>query len=311
VPLATTLSPLVLVSALTAANATAGEDGTWRFRDSDRPIKVAVVAGSIGAYAKGPFHRRIEDACPKVEVKNLSKTGIGAFAMKQVFKDQVVDNWSVRPGKTEGDEHWLMFAAGVNSIGMPKSTNHHLRRLMTMAHNHGMKVLALSPAPWGTDKSSKFQGLEGLHRRRATQLVTDFLMGKLDPDTALGEHANSRKGSPDKFEDDELPDIAVDIYDSPLRDSDAAQRDVQAMREEIGGDRSWKRDHKDLDAAARAAQLEADAWMAADVPRWFMKPDYQAFDHVHPNEEGHRIIAEVTCPKLPASWGCDCSKLEK
>jgi lysophospholipase L1-like esterase len=51
--------------------------------------------------------------------------------------------------------------------------------------------------------------------------------------------------------------------------------------------------------------------MAADVPRWFMKPDYQAFDHVHPNEEGHRIIAEVTCPKLPASWGCDCSKLEK
>ena len=309
-PLATTLSPLLLASALTTANA-AGEDGTWRFRDSTRPIKVAVVAGSIGAYPKGPFHKRLAEACSNVEVKNLSKTGIGAFAMKQVFKDQVVDNWSVRPGKTDGDEHWLMFAAGVNSIGMPKSTNHHLRRLMVMAHKQGMKVLALSPAPWGTEKGSKFQGLEGLNRRKATQLVTDFLLGKVAPEPALGEHVKARKGTPDKFDSSELPDVAVDIYDSPLRDTDAAQRDVQTMREKIGNERSWKKAHKELDEATRAAQLEADAWMAADVPRWFMKSDYHAFDHVHPNEEGHRIIAEVTCPKLPQSWGCDCAKLAK
>ncbi len=31
-----------------------------------------------------------------------------------------------------------------------------------------------------------------------------------------------------------------------------------------------------------------------------------AFDHIHPNTEGHRLMADLACPKMPASWGCDC-----
>ena len=43
---------------------------------------------------------------------------------------------------------------------------------------------------------------------------------------------------------------------------------------------------------------------------WFDATDdgreYRGFDHVHPNRDGHRVIAETACPQLPPSWGCHC-----
>ena len=48
------------------------------------------------------------------------------------------------------------------------------------------------------------------------------------------------------------------------------------------------------------------AAMAAEIPRWFLREELRSFDHIHPNSEGHRLIAEAACPRLPASWGCEC-----
>ena len=37
-----------------------------------------------------------------------------------------------------------------------------------------------------------------------------------------------------------------------------------------------------------------------------MREELHAFDHVHPNEKGHEIIANTTCVELPENWGCTC-----
>lgn len=310
-----TLSSLTLATLVTASAAEAemGEPGSWRFRDDTKPIKVAVVAGSVGAYQKNPFHQQLERVCENIEVKNLSETGIGALAMKQRFRDQVLKNPHVQPKKAEeGQEYWVMLASGVNSIGMPNSTNHHLKNLIVLAHINDMKAVALSPTPWGSDKSSKHRGLEGLERRRNTQLVTDYLTGKLTAKEALGSHASKRPAGADApWVDIELPDIGINLYDSLLRDRGAELRDVEKLEEALRKDRGWHKAHADLSEEAREAQLNADAQEAAEVPRWFMKAEYQAFDDVHPNTEGHQIMAELTCPSLPLNWGCDCGDLAK
>jgi hypothetical protein len=49
---------------------------------------------------------------------------------------------------------------------------------------------------------------------------------------------------------------------------------------------------------------------ARAVPQWFMRKDLQAFDHIHPNMEGHRIIAKTACPSLPEAWSCDCTRID-
>ncbi|HRI08397.1 MAG TPA: hypothetical protein PKW35_11290, partial [Nannocystaceae bacterium] len=48
---------------------------------------------------------------------------------------------------------------------------------------------------------------------------------------------------------------------------------------------------------------------AAAIPQWFLRAELRSFDHIHPNAEGHRRIAEYACPHLPASWGCECPPL--
>src|SRR5690606_5244581 len=65
---------------------------TWRFRKTDRTAKVIVLAGSIGAWQRDPYAELFEDWCSNVEVKNLSKVGEGAFALRQRFMSQVVAN---------------------------------------------------------------------------------------------------------------------------------------------------------------------------------------------------------------------------
>jgi hypothetical protein len=53
-------------------------------------------------------------------------------------------------------------------------------------------------------------------------------------------------------------------------------------------------------------RCSSDAATAAEIPRWFLREELRSFDHIHPNSEGHRLIAEAACPRLPASWGCEC-----
>ena len=49
-----------------------------------------------------------------------------------------------------------------------------------------------------------------------------------------------------------------------------------------------------------------DAAEAASVPQWWLREDLRAFDHIHPNSEGHALISALMCPSLPESWGCAC-----
>ncbi len=268
-----------------------------------------MIAGSVGAFAGESFHKRIGGVCENVEVHNLAKTGIGALQMKQRFRGQVVKNRYINL-RAEEYEHWALVATGVNSIGMPEMTNHYIKGLVEMAHGAGMKTVVLSPQPWGKEGLSKFKGLEGLSKRDATQLVVDYVMGRNEPGAALGRYAAKRTVEADQdWAPSEIVDVGIDLYDSALRDDAAELRDVETMRRLLEKDRAWKKAHADLEPEAYVAALTADAERAAAVPRFFMRPELRGFDHIHPNSDGHRTIAQVTCPSLPESWGCDCDAL--
>lgn len=279
---------------------------TWRFRRGDKPVKVVVLAGSIGAWPRQPYADRIEAMCRHVEVVNLSKTGLGAWPLKKRFKDQVLRNRYLDLDAA-GQEFWLLYGGGINSIGDPESTNHHMKNTFVLAHRAGMKVVAFTVTPWGDDDDRRFRGIGALQYRRATRKVVDFVMGRLDPEEALGDHARKRPGQAEApWTPGECPDVAVDLYDSPLRDRDAPPRDLVAGRAALEKDARWQRAHRDLEPAARAAALERDAWLLASTPQWYLREELRSFDHIHPDAEGHRLIANHACPSLPASWGCEC-----
>jgi hypothetical protein len=283
---------------------------TWRFKHADRKVKVVVLAGSIGAWPKQPYAREIERLCPNVEVHNLSQVGQGAWALKRRFRTHVLDNPRVNL-RDDSHEYWLVYGGGLNSVGTPKSTNKHMRDLFVLAHGHGMKVVALSLTPWGDEGDRRWRGFEGLEHRRVTQAVVDFTVGRLSPADAFGEYGRKRPGGVEApWDPKEQPDVAVDLYDSALRDRDAEVRDFEATKAALAKDKKWKQARAELDEAARAARLELDAAVVAELPRWFLREDLRSFDHIHPNAEGHRIIAATMCPSLPASWGCACEPIE-
>ena len=293
-------------NATQAAAPAAKPTPTWRFRDADRPVKVVVLAGSIGAWPNASYADRIASMCTQVEIKNLSTVGMGAYALKRRFIEQVLRNWNLR-WNDPLLEYWLIFQGGLNSVGMPEATNHHIRELFVKAHRRGFGVVGLSLTPWGDDSDRKrWRGTNGLAYLRHTQRVVDFVLGRLSPAEALGSYTARRDGDPAQFGADELADIRVDLYDSPLRDVDAALRDVEAIRVALSEQRGWQRAHADLDAYGRARALERDAQAAAAIPQWWLREDLRAFDHIHPNGEGHAIIAALVCPTLPESWGCAC-----
>jgi methylmalonyl-CoA mutase N-terminal domain/subunit len=135
-------------------------------------------------------------------------------------------------------------------------------------------------------------------------------MGRNTPDVALGRYTAKRSvDATADWDAGEIVDIGIDLYDSALRNQEAELRDVEKMRRLLEKDRSWKKAHAELDEEAYEAALTADAQRAAEVPQWFMRPELRGFDYIHPNAEGHRAIAQVTCPSLPESWGCDCAAL--
>ena len=107
-----------------------------------------------------------------------------------------------------------------------------------------------------------------------------------------------------------MPDIAIDMYDSPLRDREAPLRDLDEMRDALRNSKVWLRAHADLDEGQRQTKLETDAHEAAQIPRWYLRKDLRSFDHIHPNADGHRVMTEIMCPSLPLSWGCTCPGVE-
>ncbi|MBK7824485.1 hypothetical protein [Nannocystis sp.] len=281
---------------------------TWRFKQVDRPVKVVVLAGSIGAWPKQPYAERIAKMCKHVEVKNLSKVGFGAFALRQRFKQQVLER--LPQLRAAGNEYWLVFQGGLNSVGTPERTNHDIREMFVLAHSKGFKVVGLTLTPWGDESDKRWAGAGGLRYLRATTRVVDFVLGALTPAEALGEFAGRRAaGAEAEWQAEERADVAVDLYRSALRAEDRPLRDAAGLERALTKDRGWQAAHAELAEDARAAALRSDAAAAAEIPRWFLRDELRSFDHIHPNSEGHRLIAEAACPRLPASWGCECPTL--
>ncbi len=300
--LAATLGPVEQAD----ANPEEDPPPTWRFKQKDKPVKVVVLAGSIGAWPKNPYAAHFENWCSKVEVKNLSKTGYGAYWLRKRFMQQVIQNRYINL-RDPDYEYWLVFQGGLNSVGTPEKTNKEIRQLFLSAHKRGISVVGLSLTPWGDDSDSRrWRGIAGLRYKRHTQTVVDYVAGRSTPKQALGSYRDRRDDPDAPWEAAELADIGIDLYDSELRDRNAPLRDLDKLRKELEKSKDWQKAHADLDELARAEALERDAIAAAEIPQWYLRTELRSFDHIHPNEQGHRLLAELACPQLPASWGCAC-----
>lgn len=287
----------------------ARDEGDWRFQHHDRRVKVILLAGSIGAFQGLPYGRLLHQWCGNAEVQNLSRVGQGAPQLFSRFRNRVLSNPNVPIG-APGYELWLLFGGGMNSVGVPTRTNWALNRLFRLAHRRHFRVVALTLTPWGEDGSGdhRWQGARPLSTLRSTRRVVDYVMGRANPESALGRYRSHRQGvgPDDPWTPSELPEVAIDLYDSRLRDTDAALWTLDEARTRLESDARYRRELAPLATTAREERLGRDAEILRQAPRWFMAPRYRSFDHIHPNRAGHRLIAETACPQLPESWGCHC-----
>jgi hypothetical protein len=290
-------------------DARAEAPGAWRFPDDPaRPVKLIVLGGSVSAWPNGSFSDWVGGVCGRVEVQNRGQAKLTAQALRARFDSEVVKNRRLKVADrvARGEEVWLLFMAGLNSIGNPESTNIEVTKTFARAHAVGLKVMGLSPNPWGAESDRRWGGVDGLAYLGHTRRVVDHFLGKLDPATALGRHAEGRTS----FSPAERADVAVDLWDSTLRDRGAPPRDAAKLAREAKRSTWLKAQLKDLapaEAEARQARLLAEA---AALPTWFMPKRFHSFDAIHPNTEGHREIARAICARAPASWGCDCALLD-
>lgn len=280
----------------------------WRFTMPDRHVKVVLIAGSIGAHRDRPYSRLLQESCSNVEIRNLSVVGMGAPQLFNRFRDEVIRG-RVMPFDDPSMETWLMWNGGLNSAGSSTRTNRSIRRAFVAAHEHHMGVVGLSLTPWGELSDRRWRGVAALRTLRSTRGIVDYVMGRLTPSEALGSYVSDRDVPDADWDPSELADVRVDLYNSGLRDVEAAVRDGAEMRTLLDRDRSYGRSLEDLDETAREARVVSDVGLLSELPRWFVRDEFRGFDHIHPNREGHALMARTICPSLPASWGCDCSTL--
>ena len=297
------LIALLVVGSATQATALEPEKpGRWTFKHPDRPQKAVIVGGSVSAWPRGNYGHFLHAACPNVEIVNRGKARLGAKALHKRVKMQLFKNRKLN--LDDGETVWLIFHGGLNSIASPLSTNRWVAKSLKLAHDGGLKTIAMTVGPWGSEADKRWKRAAGLSYRTWTQQSVDFIVGSLTPEEAFGP---SRAGT--DYEPGERPDIAVNIYDSDLRDRDAAPRTNPRMARYVKVDKWVKRQLRELPDDAREARLQTLTEMAITLPQWFMRKALHAFDHVHPNMEGHRVIASTMCPKMPQAWGCQCDTI--
>lgn len=282
------------------------DDPQWRFTYQSRRVKVVLLAGSIGAFQDEPYGRLIHEWCDNAEIRNLSRVGYGAFQLHQVFRQEVLENPRF-PHGAQGIETWVWWNGGLNSAASANRTNRYIRRVFTEAHRRGMRVVGMTLTPWGAlEDERRWGGARGLETLRNTRRIVDFVMGRNDAREALGPYVSDRESADAPWTPAELADVRIDLFDSSLRHASAPLRDLAQMRQILARDARYRRQIEALPEPDRAARMEADAQQLAELPRWFLRPEIRGFDAVHPNRDGHRAIALLVCPRLPASWGCRC-----
>lgn len=282
------------------------DDPEWRFTYQSRRVKVVLLAGSIGAFQDEPYGRLIHEWCENAEVRNLSHVGFGAYQLHQVWTDEVLRNPRYPMG-AQGLELWVWWNGGLNSAASANRTNRYIRRLFTEAHRRNIRVVGMTLTPWGAlEDERRWGGTRALDTLRNTRRIVDFVMGRAAPRDALGPFVSDRESADAAWTPAELADVRIDLFNSSLRNATAPVRDVAEMRRMLERDARYRQQLRDLDDAARASRMDADARTLSELPRWFLRPDIRGFDPVHPNRAGHRAIALLACPQLPASWGCHC-----
>ena len=274
------------------------ESGTATPWHLDRPVKVVVIGGSISKYYAGNFGQYLQYGCKKVEVLNRGKVGAGGAELSRILRQDVLGDPATARGlhaaKAEG---WVLFQGGLNSVGSPQSTAYFLSRLFEAAHGSGLKVMALTLSPWGSDSDARFAGWRGLATVQATEHVVEFVLGHLYPAVALGTKG---QGHDTSWSKNELPDIAIDLWHSPLAADSANPLRERGPLETTFGQSPFAR---------RAAQKAELLRQAQQVPRHYLGAKYRDFDHIHPNSAGHRVMAALACQKAPPSWDCDCDAI--
>ncbi len=304
------LAVVATVAALcVGAPASAQEVGNWRFSDDSKPVKVVVVGGSVSAYPAGGFAQWLPGACDNIEVVNRGVAKLGAFELRQRFISQVLKNRRIdRKGK-DGDL-WLVFLGGLNSVGNPEGTNLEVGKTMKAAKEAGLSTMLVSINPWGAETDRRWKGVEGIAYWEHTQKTVDFGLGRLSPEQALGKKASELvDAATGKLVSGALPDVAIDLWDSPMRHKDAPLRDRAKLEREAKRSKWFK--NRVAAAASPEAEAERLLTLAAELPRWFMKPEIKGFDAIHPNADGHKEIAKAMCKKAPAAWGCDCARFDR
>ncbi len=282
----------LMLMALLGTSARAGE--------FQRPAKVraVVLGGSISKYFKGNYGEFLEHGCKNLEVVNRAKVGLGGAALLGRLQDDVLGDAALMQELQSAPEAWLIFQGGLNSVGSPAATSLNLSRIFGVAVGAGLRTMALGLTPWGEEADRRFEGWQGLATVRGTRKVNAYLSGRLTPDEALGKAGGER---PHAWMRGELPEIAVDLWEVGLRDADAPLRPEEPLAASFDASPYRKE-------TARRAALIAEA---RAVPRHFLRPELRDFDHVHPNTDGHRLMALAACRKAPASWGCDCRRVER
>lgn len=298
--------PLILLFLLIAGVAGArpkpGQNepvGDWSFT-TDKAIKVIVIGGSVSEFNRG-YSDWIGRTCSNVEVVNEAKARYGSAAIGKRFEAQVLKNPNVDL-KAPGITYWIVLQGGLNNIWEPTQVNYDFMKLFQTAHANGINVLGLSLSPWGSDKDKRWVGVEAIRNQDRTRLCVDWMLGRLTPAQALGKLASGKTS----WKKQDLPDVAVELYDTELRDTKAALRSAEDIERQIDSDKEITKYLSSLPAEKRKVERDRIVKQGVEIPRWFLRPELKSFDHIHPNREGHRIIVETACPKLPAEWGCDC-----
>jgi len=303
--------PLVLIPVLLLslpvlagpAQSTGEPDTDWSFT-TKRSVKAIVVGGSIAAFTGMGFGQQLQSACRNLEVANIAKARLSAAGVRKRFEAQVLKNPNI--DRHGSGERWVLLQGGLNSVGNPTKTNADLMGLIRLAHQADFKVFGLTLSPWGRESDTKrWAGINGLKRQDNTRKAVDFVMGRLSPAKALGRHIDGRKS----WRPGDLPDRAVDLYDSALRDHDAKLRPSEPLQSAMTQDPEIEKRIMSMPQDQQAAERQRLLQQAREIPRWYLRPDLHSFDSIHPNREGHRIIAYEVCKKAPESWGCDCNAL--
>lgn len=292
------LSLLIALPALAASPIPPAPRPLWK---TDRPHKAVVVGGSISMYYAGNFGEYLQHGCRDLEVINRGKVGAGGPALARIVRDDILGDPALT-GPMRGGKGWILFQGGLNSVGSPESTAWFLSRLFLTAHEAGLQVVALTLTPWGSDADKRFDGWEGLRIQRATDHVSQFILGRLTPALAFGGRTQDRTVADGPWLPGELPAIGVNVLQSPLQaGKEAPLRPREPLLAGFAKGPFRKQvDKKDLLVAAAQA-----------VPQRFMARKYHDFDHVHPNGEGHRLMAALVCQQAPAAWACDCDAIRR